>query len=256
MLLERVAHAGNVGIDFVSIGQPHTGDLTKSRVRLLRSRREHAKADASSLRTFRQVRRTGSRLLGLPALADQLLDCRHATSTLLTLSPVLGGVHDRFLVTLPAPDPHDLLPWVRIASDLLLSTASGDQPRPLSPILRRVHSGCFPSFKDKSAPVPASRTRRERRRGVMLPSESRACGESLPLLTHASAYPSEFRRRNAEMQSPVPKPPHLSDWPVRVNASRPSARIEPGPMPYLSIKVAFWTHLLGSGRSSPRPSRY
>jgi len=33
----------------------------------------------------------------------------------------------------------------------------------------------------------------------------------------SSANPSEIRRRNAEMQSPVPKPPHLSDLLVRVN---------------------------------------
>ena len=33
----------------------------------------------------------------------------------------------------------------------------------------------------------------------------------------SSASPSEIRRRNAEMQSPVPKPPHLSDLLAHVN---------------------------------------
>ena len=58
------------------------------------------------------------------------------------------------------------------------------------------------------------------------------CESSVPdvrLRFASSACPSEIRRRNAEMRSPIPKPPHLSDLPLGVNvgpraAPRPNDR--------------------------------
>lgn len=177
VLLKRVAHTGNVRVDFVPVGQAHTSNLSKRRVRLLRSRRKNAQANTTPLGAFLQVRRTGSRLLGLPALADQLLDCRHATSALLTYPPISGGVHDRFLVRFPAGSPHDPIPG-RATRQRCSSCLTGTSPVPCSPFFGAYLRGCFPSFKDKSGPVPASRTRRERRRGVLLPSYLQACGDS------------------------------------------------------------------------------
>src|ERR1700743_1057857 len=78
VLLQVVPHTRDVGGDLDLTGQAHARDLAKSRVRLLRSGRVDASADAAALRGTLQ--RRGLRLvdLVLPALADQLLDRRHA----------------------------------------------------------------------------------------------------------------------------------------------------------------------------------
>ncbi len=49
VLLQGVAHAGNVSGDLVAVGQTHTGDLTQSGVGLLGGRGSHGGADASLL---------------------------------------------------------------------------------------------------------------------------------------------------------------------------------------------------------------
>ena len=77
MLLKVVAFTGDVRRQFLAIRQANTSDLSKSRVRLLRSHGSHLQADATLLRAAFQQRCLG--LLGLlgPRLADQLIDCRH-----------------------------------------------------------------------------------------------------------------------------------------------------------------------------------
>ena len=86
-------------------------------------------------------------------------------------------------------------------------------------------------FQRQRSPVPASRTRRERRRQrvFLTIANAKATVPRLVCNFASSAYPSEIRRRNAEMRSPIPKPPHLSDLPLGVNvgpraAPRPSDR--------------------------------
>ena len=49
VLLQVVAHTGDISGDFVTVGQAHTGDLTQSGVRLLRGRSTDGGADASLL---------------------------------------------------------------------------------------------------------------------------------------------------------------------------------------------------------------
>src|SRR3981081_3167884 len=49
VLLQVVPLAGDVGGDLDGAGDPHTGDLAQSRVRLLGGRRVHARADAAAL---------------------------------------------------------------------------------------------------------------------------------------------------------------------------------------------------------------
>ena len=70
----------DVGIHLIPVGQTNTSHLPQRGIGLLRGLRKHAKTNTSSLRTLRQVRRTRSGNPRLPALAYQLLNCRHATS--------------------------------------------------------------------------------------------------------------------------------------------------------------------------------
>src|SRR5205807_6956295 len=50
VLLQVVALAADVADDLVAVGEAHLGHLAKGRVRLLRRRRVHARADATLLR--------------------------------------------------------------------------------------------------------------------------------------------------------------------------------------------------------------
>ena len=56
VLLQVVTNAGNVSGNFITVRQAHTGDLTKSRVRLLRGGGTNSGADTSLLRR-RQISR-------------------------------------------------------------------------------------------------------------------------------------------------------------------------------------------------------
>src|SRR5690606_12158186 len=78
VFLQVVAFAGDVANGFVAVlGQADLGDLTQSRVGLLRGRRVDAGANAAALgRTF-QSRDLVTGGLGLARLADQLVDRRH-----------------------------------------------------------------------------------------------------------------------------------------------------------------------------------
>src|SRR3954454_5411529 len=77
VLLQVVADAGDVRGDLDAGRQTDTGHLAQRRVRLLRRRREDARAHAAALRRTAQGR--GLRLLGLalPTLADELGDRGH-----------------------------------------------------------------------------------------------------------------------------------------------------------------------------------
>ncbi|SBW05269.1 conserved hypothetical protein [uncultured Desulfovibrio sp.] len=77
VFLKVVAFAGDVGRNFDTVGQAHTGDLTQSRVRLFRGGGVNAGANATALRASLQ----GGGLLalhhGLPLDADKLVNRGH-----------------------------------------------------------------------------------------------------------------------------------------------------------------------------------
>src|SRR5207248_6378820 len=77
VLLQVVALAGDVGADLHAVRQADTGHLAQRRVRLTRSGRVHARADAPLLRGAGERRRLGLCLGGLAALAHELIDSRH-----------------------------------------------------------------------------------------------------------------------------------------------------------------------------------
>src|SRR5215208_2968972 len=81
VLLQVVALARDVGRDLDRAGDAHTGDLAQRGVRLLRRRREDARADAAALGSGHLLLATLARLqaggrellrLGLAALPDEL----------------------------------------------------------------------------------------------------------------------------------------------------------------------------------------
>src|SRR5439155_25626460 len=87
VLLQVVALARDVARDLHAVREPHPGHLPESRVRLLRGGCVHARADAATLRSreyllaalARLETRRRQLLLGLlAALADELIDARHA----------------------------------------------------------------------------------------------------------------------------------------------------------------------------------
>src|SRR3954454_14430993 len=78
VLLQVVAHAGDVGRDLDAAGEADAGDLAQRGVGLLRRRRVDARADATTLRAAFQRRRLGLADLVLPTLADQLRDRGHS----------------------------------------------------------------------------------------------------------------------------------------------------------------------------------
>src|SRR3954454_8743935 len=87
VLLEVVALARDVGRDLHPVGQAHTGDLAKRRVRLLRGGGVDARADTAALRrsdlllaTLAGLQARGRDLLLrlLASLADELIDAWHA----------------------------------------------------------------------------------------------------------------------------------------------------------------------------------
>src|SRR4051794_443447 len=77
VLLQVVAHAGDVGGHLDATGEPHASDLAQRRVRLLRRGRVHARAHPATLGRTLQRRGLGLLDLVLAALADQLVDRGH-----------------------------------------------------------------------------------------------------------------------------------------------------------------------------------
>src|SRR3954467_9313011 len=87
VLLQVVPLARDVARDLHAVREPHAGDLPQSRVRLLGRGRVDARTDAATLRSredllaalTRLETRRRQLLLGLlAALADELIDTRHA----------------------------------------------------------------------------------------------------------------------------------------------------------------------------------
>src|SRR5258708_31219697 len=74
VLLEVVAHAGDVGRDLDVAGEPHPRHLAERRVRLLGRGGVDARADPAALRAGLERRGLVLGYLVLPALTDQLLD--------------------------------------------------------------------------------------------------------------------------------------------------------------------------------------
>src|SRR4029077_1569897 len=87
VLLQVVTLAGDVGADLDPVRQADTGDLAQRRVRLLGGRRRDARADTALLRGSRERRRLRLGLLRRAALADELIDGRHAEADV----PFVGG---------------------------------------------------------------------------------------------------------------------------------------------------------------------
>src|SRR3954471_12838430 len=77
VLLQVVPLTGDVGRHLDAAREPDAGDLAQRRVRLLRGVGEHARAHAAPLGGALQRARLALGGLGLPALADQLLDRGH-----------------------------------------------------------------------------------------------------------------------------------------------------------------------------------
>src|SRR5688572_4709292 len=80
VLLQVVAHAGDVRRDLDPVGQPDASDLAERGIRLLRRLREDADADAALLRTLLQRRALRLPANLLTSFTDKLTDCRHARS--------------------------------------------------------------------------------------------------------------------------------------------------------------------------------
>src|SRR5262249_31005398 len=76
-----------VGADLDPVRQANAGDLPERRVRLLGGGRRDTRADAALLRGSRERRRLRLGLLRPTALADELIDGRHAEADV----PLVGG---------------------------------------------------------------------------------------------------------------------------------------------------------------------
>src|SRR5262249_2440419 len=86
VLLEVVPFTGDVGADLRAVRQPHASNLAESRARLPGGLRHPARADAPLLRCAGERRGLHLRLGGDAALADELIDGRHCTSSLSLLT--------------------------------------------------------------------------------------------------------------------------------------------------------------------------
>src|SRR5690606_22555778 len=91
VLLQIVTFAGNIGGDFLAVGEPDASHLPQSRVRLLRGHGLNLQADAPLLRTSLQQRRLALGLLRPPRLADELIDRGHRVRLRLEGSPPGGS---------------------------------------------------------------------------------------------------------------------------------------------------------------------
>ena len=77
VFLEVVAFTADVRNNFETVGQAHLGDLTKSRVRLLRGRGVHTSANAALLRAVLKSGALALIVRELTGLANKLVNSRH-----------------------------------------------------------------------------------------------------------------------------------------------------------------------------------
>src|SRR3954447_4488033 len=77
VLLKVMTLTRNIADDLKAVSQAHLGDLTKCRVRLLRSGSVDASANAALLRRLLKCRHLLARLLYRARTCDQLVDRRH-----------------------------------------------------------------------------------------------------------------------------------------------------------------------------------
>jgi len=77
VLLEVVALVGNIGDDFVAIGQAHFGDFTNGGVGLLGRAGHDLHADAALKRVACQGRGLGFETRGAPGAPDELINGGH-----------------------------------------------------------------------------------------------------------------------------------------------------------------------------------
>jgi hypothetical protein len=151
VLLQVVADARDVGGDLDPAGQPDTGDLTQSRVRLLGRRCVDTGADTAALRGALQRGRLGLGHLVLAAHSEQLLDCGHRFSVFLRRTG--PGLRDR----VNADGPRSVL-YARVTPGI-------SRPRIalIFSVLKRL-TCWFPSFSD-----PRGRACRAVRSPVLIP---------------------------------------------------------------------------------------
>src|ERR1700722_8187864 len=83
VLLQVVANARNVGRNLDAVGEAYTGNLTESRVRLLRGLGVNAGADATALGRTLERGAGGLITCGRAALLDELMERRHSNSLVL-----------------------------------------------------------------------------------------------------------------------------------------------------------------------------
>src|SRR5580658_6244718 len=106
VLLQVVAHAGDVGRNLHAAGEPHPGHLAQCRVRLLGRGGIHAGADTAALRARLERRSLVLGYLVLPALADKLLDRGHPVSVFLVVDrPSASGPDALAIASWPAVFP-------------------------------------------------------------------------------------------------------------------------------------------------------
>src|SRR6185437_13466145 len=101
VFLQVVALARDIAHGFDLRGQTDLGDLTQSRVRLLRRGGVDAGANASALRAALQGRHLVALRLGMAGLADQLVDCGHRTDVFLLGCPTASLLEDGSCSTAP-----------------------------------------------------------------------------------------------------------------------------------------------------------
>src|SRR3954469_4481755 len=103
VLLQMVALAGDVAGHLEPVGQPHARHLAQRRVRLLRSRRIDARADAPLLRALLHRRNLVARRYRLTRIIDQLVDRRHS-------SPIQNGTNPKSMGRNPGAKPNRQAP--------------------------------------------------------------------------------------------------------------------------------------------------
>src|SRR5262249_18547951 len=137
VFLQIVADTGDVGCYFNPIGQTHTCNFAKGRIRLLWRRRIYASTHASFLRTFLQSRTTRLVLRLLSTLTNQLIKRRH--------EPFSSSICAAFRAAKSSP-----------VKPFYLSTERSESTRGTRPFSRFcVSRGSFPPVRWSTPPAEA-----------------------------------------------------------------------------------------------------